>query len=170
MLVHTASRNLVSCETSRQVQVFRFWMYSVSHFTANYRNKPTTYIQFIPCTVCMCVCTSTSVAPDRDGWWARPAATCPGSTTWRETKRAGRKQKVLKSHVPSCMYVLERWPTFILHPPERVPTPASMAAAVRDTPKPMSVNILRTVPSSAPDAITCAHVCMYLRHKVWRVL
>ena len=110
----------------------------------------------------LCVGTSTSIAPDRDGWWARPAATCPGSTTWRETKRAGRKQKVFKSHVFLCLNVLERWPTFILHPPERVPTPASMAAAVRDTPKPMSVNIFRTVPSSAPDAITCAHICMYV--------
>ena len=53
MLVHTASRNLVSCETSRQVQVFRFWMYSVSHFTANYRNKQTTHIHTVHSMYCV---------------------------------------------------------------------------------------------------------------------
>ena len=44
--------------------------------------------------------------------------------------------------------------SFIRQPPERVPTGASMAAAVRFTPKPISVSMARTVDSSAPQAIT----------------
>ena len=49
-------------------------------YTSNYRIHMVihTYIKFL----------SHTYIPGRDGWWARPAATCPGSTTWRGTRPA----------------------------------------------------------------------------------